>query len=66
MGHGDKETWAFGAALAGGPPPARVATPAGSVGVPGARHPEHLLSNTLVRPPQGSHDAMPIECASLP
>jgi alpha 1,2-mannosyltransferase len=49
MGAGDKETWAFAAALAGGPPPARVATPAGSAGVPGVKHPEHLLSNTMVR-----------------
>ena len=49
MGAGDKETWAFAAALAGGPPPARVATPAGSAGVPGEKHPEHLLSNTMVR-----------------
>jgi alpha 1,2-mannosyltransferase len=49
MGTGDKETWAFGAALAGGAHPARVGTPAGSAGVRGARHPEQLLSNTMLQ-----------------
>ena len=49
MGTGDKDTWAFGAAVAGGPPPWIVAFSAGSVGVRGMRHPEHLLSNTMVQ-----------------
>ena len=49
MGTGDKDTWAFGAAVPGGPPPWMVSFPAGSVGVRGARHPEQLLSNTMVQ-----------------
>lgn len=49
MGTGDKETWAFAAALAGGAPPARAPHPAGSAGVRGTRHPAQLLSNTMVR-----------------
>lgn len=49
MGAGDKDTWAFGAAMAGGPPPWMVTFPAGSVGVRGNGHPEHVLSNTMVQ-----------------